>query len=166
MSPERGRMKHLTRESWLTAAAKIIGPWVEEHEGEKLPDRMPVIVSWPFGRRPNTIGVCYPASWTADEAVYVTVSPVLSDPVRVLATLLHELIHAIGHMNHGKDFRKAATGLGLVGKMKSTEAGEELCQRLQKVADKLGPYPHSEMTPRGHGKEKKPKTEKKKYVML
>jgi hypothetical protein len=70
-------------------------------------------------------------------------------PIRVLATLVHELIHASdnGESKHTGYFRKTALALGLKGPMTATTAGDELYAKLSKLADNLGTYPHAALKP-------------------
>jgi hypothetical protein len=69
----------------------------------------------------------------------------MDDAVKVLSTLMHELIHAWDDCKNGHkgEFRRLAVALGLTGKMTATVPGDDLTIRLQDVAGKLGPYPHS-----------------------
>jgi hypothetical protein len=63
----------------------------------------------------------------------------------VLATLVHELVHAsVGtECGHKGPFRTLALALGLAGKMTATVAGPELLALLGALALELGPYPHA-----------------------
>jgi hypothetical protein len=67
----------------------------------------------------------------------------------VLDVLLHELIHhAVGtECGHKGAFKKAAEGVGLVGKMTATEAGPELLVRLNALAEELGTPGHGKLQP-------------------
>ena len=55
----------------------------------------------------------------------IFVSPALLDPVLVLDTLAHELVHAVDDCEHkhGKEFKKIALSLGMIGPMRSAGAG-------------------------------------------
>lgn len=130
-----------TREDWLLAAYQALAPRFAPHG--TLPQRIHVICSWPVSHSKVAVGECYPEEWTDNKSRYITISPALGkNPIEVLATLLHEMIHALGIMNHGKPFKKVALALGLEGKMRSTVAGEVLKKDLEKVAESLGIYPH------------------------
>jgi len=134
--------KHTTREAWLQAAITELAKDVNQHG--QLPSNLHAIVSWPKGST-TAIGQCFSSHWTEDKSVYVSISPILGKPVEVLATLLHELVHALGIKGHGSDFKVAATALGLEGKMRATVAGKELTAKLTKIAESLGAYPHQPM---------------------
>jgi len=92
----------------------------------------------------SVIGQCFPGSMAADGVPQIKISPVIDDPVEVLAVLVHELIHACRpDARHGAVFREIALGVGLTGPMRSTTAGPALIRRLGAIASALGPYPHA-----------------------
>lgn len=137
-------VKHATREAWLAAAVEAFRPRLKPH-GD-LPKKLHVLVSWLKGASDKAIGAHYGPQWATDGSVHLMISPVLGqDAARVLDVLLHELLHALGHKNHGGPFKEAATALGLTGRMTATVAGPELRQDLEKLAKQLGPYPHAPM---------------------
>lgn len=75
------------------------------------------------------------------------------DVVIVVATLLHEMIHAsVGiECKHSGAFRGLAKEFGLAGKMTHTfaEEGTELHRTLEVIVGRLGPYPHAPMSKKG-----------------
>lgn len=147
-----GKPIHATREAWLQAAIKLLSPKVIQH-GE-LPKRLEVLISWPKGYGKNVIGQHFPEAWTQNQSNYITISPTLLDVDLVLATLLHELIHAINvDKAHGPAFKKVALAVGLEGKMRATVASAGLKKELAVMAKQLGAYPHVRMVDL-----KKPKT--------
>jgi hypothetical protein len=99
------------------------------------------------GTKLNHIGQCWSRKSSSAEINQIFISPVLSDPVEVLDTLLHELIHAVDDCEHkhGKEFKKMALRLGMKGPMRSAGAGPELRAVLETISLKLGPYPHSQL---------------------
>ena len=139
--------KHATREQWLSAAVVAL------REGIFAPDHtvpeVRVSVGWPGGRGPkqNRIGECWQPDSSADGIGQIFISPVLSDPVEVLATLTHEMVHAINHKDgdngHRAPFKRIAESVGLEGKMASTHAGEALAEKLEAIGNMLGKYPHA-----------------------
>ena len=151
--------KHATREQWLSAAVVAL------REGIFAPDHtvpeVRVSVGWPGGRGPkqNRIGECWQPDSSADGIGQIFISPVLSDPVEVLATLTHELVHAINHKDgdngHRAPFKRIAESVGLEGKMASTHAGEALAEKLEAIGNMLGKYPHAAIS-----LESKPKVQK------
>lgn len=137
--------KHTNREAWLNAAVAELAV-LFKNEGWDVPD-VRVSVGWPHGGRKNTIGQCFPGGLAADGIGQVFISPILSDSVRILDVLLHELVHAInhaeGHSGHGKPFSTIAKKMGLTGKMTATEASPELKAILTEMAAGLGDFPHA-----------------------
>lgn len=134
------------REAWLQKAVKAFGPMFAE-VGVNLPPKVQVSVGFPGGGSARTrIGECWHANAAGDKVPHIFISPMLHEPVIVLATLAHELVHAQGAMGHGADFRNVAVGIGLEGKMTATVPGDALIERLKKMADALGEYPHKGLT--------------------
>jgi hypothetical protein len=64
--------------------------------------------------------------------------------VLVLDTLVHELVHAVDDCEnkHGKEFKKIALSLGMIGPMRSAGAGPALKAKLAELSAQLGHYPH------------------------
>lgn len=148
-----------TREDWLTAAARlvydqIIAPVAVMREGE----RFAVSCGWPskgaLSQSRRRVGECWSAEVCGDKATrHIFISPVLAEPVDgfgdgVLPTLAHEMVHLVAHEpGHRGEFRRVALAIGLEGKMASSVAGSELCEKLRSIAHQLGPYPHAAMDP-------------------
>ena len=67
----------------------------------------------------------------------------------VLATLLHELIHAWDRCESGHKgaFVELAKKVGLERPWTATHAGEELQLKLERIAEGLGAYPHVPLEP-------------------
>jgi hypothetical protein len=99
------------------------------------------------GRRSGHIGQCWSTQSSEDARNQKFISLALCEPVDVLDTLVHELIHAVDNCahKHGKEFKKMALGLGLKGPMRSAGAGPDLKARLQGIALALGTYPHARL---------------------
>lgn len=135
------------RETWMMRAVDQIRPWFAAREITVPAVR--VSVGFPStGRNGTHIGQCWPTSHSEDGMNQIFVSPVLEDPVAVLDTLVHELVHAADDCKnrHGPEFRKMAVAIGLQGPMRSASAGAELKARLAELAAQLGPYPHARLT--------------------
>lgn len=156
---------HATRESWLIEAVKHLALWFEDLEDATLP---PIQVSVGVQPGANTLATCFkPAEDPEDEnyAANIFVTPALDpeEPTRLLDILLHEMVHAANHYagtnGHGKEFGALARPLGLTGKMTATVASEELKERLEPIAETLGPFPHKVLNPfaMGLGPSGKPK---------
>lgn len=149
---------HQTRESWLTEAANILlrGLFVPYVPSEGV--RFAVSCGWPsrhaLSASRRRVGECWAAEVSADKATrQVFISPLLSELVDgygdgVLPTLVHELIHIVSPTpGHRKDFRRIALAVGLEGKMSASVAGQELREKLGRMANQLGPYPHAALDP-------------------
>jgi hypothetical protein len=142
-----------TREAWLQHAVRLFIPWFAEL-GHAVPE-VYVSVSFPStGDRGNRTGEC---QYTGrDGRPQLLVHPALEDPVTVLSTLIHELVHAslpVG-AQHGAAFKRLATALGLTGEMTATIPTPELTSTFKRMTERtLGPYPHAGLTP-GTGRPK------------
>ena len=135
----------ITRESWLIEAIKVLTPIFTE-KGYTIPQ---VKVSCGFAStgKDRHVGQCW-ANETSEAGVNeIFISPKLDDPVEVLDTLVHELVHAVDNCKHGHgaEFKKIALSVGLQGKMRQAHAGDLLKERLKKLSEQLGPYPHKRL---------------------
>jgi hypothetical protein len=97
------------------------------------------------------VGQCWSSKSSDDGVNEIFISPVHADPIEVLDTLTHELVHAVDDCahRHGKEFKKIAHDIGLEGKMIHASAGPALRQKLAAIAVDLtatvGAYPHAAM---------------------
>jgi hypothetical protein len=145
-----------TREAWLIRAIDVFRPRFAEI-GFPLPDQMHVSVG--FGgtakkENKTTLGTAWPRSRSEDNLNHVFISPEDSDTTRILATLLHELVHVAldNEDGHTKRFRKIALALGMEGKMTETIPGPALEAELVVIAAELGEFPHARLdASRGRG---------------
>lgn len=152
-------VKYDTREAWLRAAADMLWDYMVAEltplaEAGKIPaiaaqrPEIHVSVGFPTGR--TAIGECWPTVRSADSKHHVFISPVLSDIVEILATLLHELVHVWDEEprpnRHAGPFTKAIRKLKLAGKPTATTTSEELTPILEKMAEELGPFGHGQLT--------------------
>lgn len=135
------------RETWLRDAIVLMTPLFEGLDYEVPAIR--VACGWPHrggtAAQKRCIGECWPNEAASDGVSQIFISPYLSDVTEVLATLVHEVVHAVVGCaaKHGKVFRKAALAVGLEGKMTATHAGEELRAKISEWHTKLGPYSHA-----------------------
>jgi hypothetical protein len=155
-------MANVTREQWLEAAVAELRPLLEE-VGAPVPE-VRVSVGWPSSkatsRKNRTIGECWKRQTAADGISQIFLSPTLGGEEQVLGVLVHELIHAWdngesghkGNVAKGTGFRGKATAIGLTGKMTATTVGTELMPKLTAIAEKIGDYPHSPLSPSGKEK--------------
>lgn len=144
-------MKIINREHWLTEASAGLAPVLAE-AGLKTPAKLRVTCGFPSKGAlaqgaGKVIGQCWYPTNSKDKTTELMVSPVLSDPVRVIGVLAHELVHASlkPGIGHGKPFADAVKAIGLEGKPTATTEGEAFKQRVAKLLAKLGPYPHANL---------------------
>ena len=135
-----------TREQWLQNAVDMVEP-IFKNKGYKIP-KIQVSCGFPStGNKTKHIGQCWGRSSTSDGVTQLFISPILDEPVQVLDTLIHELVHAIDDCihHHGPEFKKIATDVGLQGPMREASAGPWLKEHLIGIAKQLGKYPHSKI---------------------
>ncbi len=137
---------HSHREAWLDAALTQLRPLFAQN-GYLVPDCRVSCGFASTGVRSGHIGQCWSRRSSRDGINQIFISPALEDPVEVLDTLVHELVHAVDDCQHkhGKEFKKIALRMGLQGPMRSAGAGPELKTRLQGLAQSLGAYPHGRL---------------------
>jgi hypothetical protein len=137
-----------TREQWLLSAVDHLRPAFLA-QGVSVPAAVHVSIGFPstgaLARRSRRIGECWPAEASCDGLHHLFLSPLLAEPLPILATLVHELVHAaVGlRARHGPPFRRLALALGLRGRMTETTAGPELATQLADLAARLGAFPHA-----------------------
>jgi len=132
----------LTREEWLLQAIEAVKPIFQE-KGHIVPN-VKVSCGFPSTGKDRHIGECWSKEISEGDINEIFISPKLDDPVEVLDTMIHELVHAVDNCknSHGPLFKKIALSVGLEGKMRGAHASEKLLKRLGDIAKPLGPYPH------------------------
>ncbi|MBV8054496.1 MAG: SprT-like domain-containing protein [Deltaproteobacteria bacterium] len=118
-----------------------------------LPPQLRIAIGFTSsGRRSKHIGECWDNQCSGDRHFDIFIRPDLSEskelmPMKVAAILGHELIHAAVGMaaGHGKEFRRVARGLGLIGQMAATKAGPEFEQTMRPILEAAGPLPHGRL---------------------
>lgn len=148
---------HSLRESWLAQASLLLDGHMNPL-GVSCPE-VRVSCGWPsrggVNRRTRVIGQCFAPETCADGKAQLFISPLLSDEIQVLGTLLHEKVHAAVGCIHGhkKPFSQAARTVWLAGKPTATVVSEQLRPVLLTFVEQLGPYPHAAINPEGRGKD-------------
>lgn len=138
----------MTREEWLTYAAEIITDDIitPTMGAEWVAPTVRLSVGFLSNRATKAIAVCYPRSASTDGVNEIFVSPTKSNSADILASVVHELIHAAddcasGHRNH---FARVARAVGLEGKLTATYAGATLKARLETIVELIGQdIPHA-----------------------
>lgn len=116
----------------------------------KVP-KVRVSCGWPnrggTSQTKRVIGQCWAQEASSDGVNEIFISPYLEDVNTVLATLVHEVVHAVVGLaeKHNKVFGKCARAMGLDGKLTATCAGEELLEIQKGWAKVLGKYPHAKL---------------------
>ena len=139
------------RETYLRKATERLSKSLFTKNGQTVPADVRVSCSLPsrkaFASKKRTIGQCYSRSCSVANVNEVFVSPTIDDSILVLATLVHELCHAIDDCKsgHGKPFVKIARAVGLEGKPTQCTAkkGTPLYDALAKYVKRYGDYPHA-----------------------
>src|SRR5947209_2993162 len=138
------------REAWLQAAASFLLDHIVNQDLPCIDVR--VSCGWPVrggvARRRTVIGQCFAPSACKDGKPQIFISPLLSESIDVLGTLLHELLHASVGCQHGhkKPFSQAARKVGLAGPPTATMVGDSLRPLLLSYVEQVGPYPHAAIT--------------------
>ena len=136
----------LLREEWLMRAVVHLEP-IFQRGGYQVP-QVKVSIGFPStGAKGRHLGQCWGSKASEDGINQIFIAPSQSDPVEVLDTLTHELVHAVDDCKsgHGEGFKKIASDVGLKGPMRSAGAGEHLKQDLTRIAQALGHFPHARL---------------------
>lgn len=137
------------REAWLLEAVREITAVFEENGYTVPPVR--ISVGWPGGKGKKTmlktIGQCWYGHQSSDGLAQIFISPALTDTVEIMATIAHEMVHAVagGKCGHRGLFRTIALQIGLEGKMTATNAGDALKGRFVPMLERLGTYDHAKL---------------------
>lgn len=145
----------MTREEWLEAAVTRLKEQLFDPREYSLPPIVRVSVGLCPGK---AIGMCADPESAEDGSTHLFIDPRLTKPVEILATLLHEMVHAsVGvECKHKGKFVEVIRELGLEGKPTATFAApdSELYATLEGIGVALGDFPHAALTRKA--KPKKP----------
>jgi len=145
----------MTQDKWFRAATKQLLAIIKENEFALKTKTHPRarIREWPKPKNimvqlarwlDNTGGEHWDSAYSIDgELTLIMLNVSQTNPIELLAVLLHELIHAtIGNCwSHKAPFQRLAKGCGLLGPAGSTRPGPALSRRLKEIAMDLGPIP-------------------------
>ena len=137
------------REQWLAEALALVREHFTE-AGYTVPDAVRVGVGWPskqaFGKT-RRIGEAWSNECSADKTHEIIISIYLSDPIKILGVLIHEVIHVTVGVDkgHRRPFTKAMKAVGLCGKPTATGETPELVETLKQWVEVLGVYPHAQL---------------------
>lgn len=159
----------LNREAWLGKAAQALA---ERFLADEKVPAMRISVGWAGGgSNPDaTAGQCWPTTATDDGVAQIFISPSRGekDTQAVLATLLHEMIHAVDDCKDGHkgNFVRIAKKVGFVPKWTSSQfRSDELSANLDKVAELVGLFPHAAINHLGRAADK-PKKQAARMIKL
>lgn len=140
-----------TREQWMNRAIAALRPHFAAH-GFTIPEPVKATCGFPsrgaLSQRKRTVGQCWDQEASAVAVFEIFISPVLADPVEVLAVLAHELTHATVGLKagHKKPFKQCATAIGLEGKMTATTPGDSFKRFASDALKSIGEYPHGQLS--------------------
>jgi len=144
------------RETWLNMITDShIRPYFQS-KGYTIPTNVKMSCSFTSkGSKSNRIGECWTDSASEGGNFEIFISPKISDSIRTVDILIHELVHAtVGiQAGHGKPFADCAKAVGLTGKMTATVATEELKAIIQEWVSVMGEYPHATLQDNGMKKQ-------------
>ena len=146
----------VTREQWLNLALDQLRPLFANKAGATIPQDARVSVGFPGGGSARKrVGECWPRIRSRDKVNEIFISPVVSEPIKMLDILAHEAVHAVDDCasGHGKAFKSVAKAIGLTGKMTATVAGEELKAELEAILAALPPLTHGALDLSGRKKQ-------------
>jgi hypothetical protein len=137
----------LERQQWLELAVEALR-FRFASVGYSVPEKLRVSIGFPRGAEScGAIGQCWPPSASSDGHAEVFVSPELTDSVRILDVLTHEIVHAVTpDAGHGRPFKQCALKIGLRGPMRSTTAGPEFVAWAETLFKQIGLYPAGSLT--------------------
>lgn len=158
----------MNRESWLQSAMPYIDTLFTE-AGHVVPSNIRVTCGFPsvrpLARKRKRIGECWDKTASKDGTFEIMLSPIIDEPILVLATLIHEVVHAVVGLEagHKKPFIDVAKAVGLVKPWTATSPTPELKAILEEwVSLKLGKYPHAALV----GKEAEEKAKQTTRLLL
>ena len=165
------------RENWLNKAGTLL---ICEIIQPTLPfETIPLMaysLTAPRAKQTEMVvlGECWSRAASKNEhnAIFITATLGEQDSALILATLLHEQLHAIDDNQHGHgiEFQKLCQAVGLEGgrtarsecSYTSTVPSLQLRTKLDDIVEFLGAIPHTSLTPALSGK----KTQKNRQLLV
>lgn len=145
-----------TREEWLNKMLHAhVAPLLKQH-GCIVPKDCKVSVGFPGGGSARKrIGECWPRSRSSIKVNEIFINPIVVDQKVIVATLIHEAIHAADDCKSGHKgaFFRAAKAVGLEGKMTATHAGEELANWITAAIAKMPVFAYGSLDLTGRKKQ-------------
>lgn len=139
-----------SREGWLTEVARQIVPIFK---GFTLPPYK-LTCGWPsrfaLGLKVRALGECHGPQSSSGNYHEIFISPLLDKPLEVAGTITHEMTHVAAGIKaqHKGLFVRIRKMIGLTKHgPKQAMPGVQLEERLSKILDKMGEYPHKAIIP-------------------
>ena len=154
----------MTREQWLEKAKSRLAPLFKQRCGKTLPRNIKITMSFPLGtrktRKKKVVGQCLHKELSSGKRIEILINPEVDTPWEIIATLTHELIHAIcgTKINHKPPFQKIARHFGFLPPWTSTPSPPILRKTFKRLAAEIGPFPHKKIVI--------PETEKKQTTRM
>jgi hypothetical protein len=147
--PPRILKSRSNREEWLSDVASRIEPLF----GMKLePYRL--TCGWPSSRglasSGRVLGECHASKISRGSVCEIFISPTLEFPLTVAGVVCHEMTHVAAGVDaqHRGMFVRMCKHIGLTkGKPTSAMPGDRLEDKIRKILDKSGEYPHQALVP-------------------
>ena len=142
----------INREKYLNEVAKLVTTTLFKRADYDVPTNIRYSVSLPskggMNAKRTTIGQCWSTTVSDDNTFEILITPMIDDTRTVVATLIHEIVHATVGLKEGhkKVFKQCAVAVGLEGKMTATTLSDDTWNELKPDIDKLGDYPHAKMS--------------------
>jgi hypothetical protein len=140
----------LWREEWLTQLSQMVLPVFKSWN--MAPFR--VTCGWPckggIARRRKVVGECHALESSKGGVHEIFISPALDQPLEVAGTVCHEMAHVAAGIKagHGSGYRKVCKSVDLTkGSPTNASPGPVLTDRLQRIVESLGDYPHMALVP-------------------
>src|SRR5258708_5619788 len=133
----------LERQQWLEAGVEALRTKFAE-SGYRVPEKARVSIGWPKRAAScGAIGECWSTEASSDGHNELFISPELTDALRILGVLTHEMVHAtVGTAaGHKKPFKQCALAIGLQGPMRATTESPEFVAWAETLVNRIGPYP-------------------------
>ena len=134
------------RETWLHALADKLLPTV--FAAHDVPHNVRYSCGFPskkalLGTKSTALGQCWYPENSADDHHEIFISPVIDEPLKVAAVMVHEMCHVVAgsKAKHGPAFKKVFYDVGMDGKATECAPGGGLIDKLHPILADLGPYP-------------------------
>ena len=137
------------REIYLKVGADALRPDFAAISGS-LPDKMRFGIGFTTrGKRGKAMGEAHVRENSADGTVEIIISPQIAAPPLVVKELLIQLVQVAAHNNPKRKMRDIALAIGFTGPKRQMEMTPRLAERVNALAEQLGPYPHAVLTVSG-----------------